>query len=53
MKNTVAVSAAEERNYGIDLLRIVAMLCVVILHAVGPGGILDAAAEGTVQYQAA
>ena len=42
-----------ERNYGIDLLRIVAMLYVVILHAVGPGGILDAAAEGTAQFKVA
>lgn len=42
-----------ERNYGIDLLRIVAMLYVVILHAVGPGGILDAAAEGSAQFKVA
>lgn len=47
------VPAAETRNYGIDLLRILAMLYVVILHAVGPGGILDAAEAGSVQYKAA
>ena len=53
MNNAAAVLPTEERNYGIDLLRIIAMLYVVILHAVGPGGILNAAAEGTWQYQVA
>ena len=43
----------ETRNYGIDLLRILAMLYVVILHAVGPGGILETAAVGSAQYQVA
>ncbi len=33
---------SKERNYGIDLLRIVAMLMVVILHILGRGGILNA-----------
>ena len=42
-----------ERNYGIDLLRILAMLYVVILHAVGPGGIIEAAAESSVHYKVA
>ncbi len=30
----------KERNYGIDLLRIISMLMVVILHVLGQGGIL-------------
>ncbi len=30
----------KERNYGIDLLRLVSMLMVVILHVLGQGGIL-------------
>lgn len=30
----------QKRNYGIDLLRIVSMLMVVILHVLGQGGIL-------------
>ena len=34
---------AKTRNYGIDLLRVVAMLYVVTLHSIGPGGILAAA----------
>ena len=29
------------RNYGIDMLRIIAMLGVVVLHVLGHGGILD------------
>ena len=31
----------KERNYGIDLLRIVSMFMVVVLHVLGHGGILD------------
>lgn len=30
----------KERNYGIDLLRLISMLMVVILHVLGQGGIL-------------
>jgi len=30
----------QERNYGIDLLRMVAMLLVVVLHVLGQGGVL-------------
>ncbi len=32
----------DSRNYGIDLLRLVAMLMVVILHVLGHGGVLSA-----------
>ena len=32
----------KERNYGIDLLRIVSMIMVVLLHVLGAGGLLDA-----------
>lgn len=28
----------EQRNYGIDALRIVAMLYVIVLHVLGRGG---------------
>ena len=42
-----------ERNYGIDLLRLVSMLYVVILHVLGQGGVLGAVAEGSAQYQIA
>ena len=32
----------KERNYGIDLLRIISMFMVVVLHVVGHGGVLNA-----------
>lgn len=40
-----------KRNYGIDLLRVLSMLYVVIVHVVGYGGILDGAREWSRQYQ--
>ena len=39
-----------KRNYGIDLLRIVAMLFVVVLHITGVGGICGAAELGSPQF---
>ena len=39
-----------ERNYGIDLLRMVLMLMVVVLHVLGKGGILDAVRLHTPNY---
>ena len=38
------------RNYGIDLLRILAAFYVVILHSLGHGGAMKAAARGSHQY---
>lgn len=32
----------KERNYGIDLLRLVLMYMVCILHTLGQGGVLNA-----------
>jgi len=40
-----------ERNYGIDLLRIVSMSFVVILHCLGQGGILSNAIINSTQYK--
>ena len=34
-----------ERNYGIDLLKIVSMFMVVILHILGHGGVLEHALD--------
>ena len=34
----------EQRNRGVDLLRMVAMWMVVILHILNKGGVLEAAA---------
>ena len=40
----------QERNYGIDLLRMVAMFMVGILHTLGQGGVIARAYAGTAQY---
>lgn len=39
----------ESRNYGVDLLRIVSMIMIVILHVLSQGGILDATQPLSVQ----
>lgn len=41
----------KERNYGIDLLKIVLMYMICILHTLKKGGILDACTAGTWQYK--
>lgn len=40
----------KERNYGIDLLRLVLMFMVCMLHTLKQGGILNASPVGTVRY---
>lgn len=42
-----------ERNVGLDLLRLLAMVMVVILHILGQGGILDAALPGSLTWYTA
>lgn len=42
-----------ERNWGVDMLRIVAMLMVVMLHILGPGGILFEADKQSAIFSAA
>lgn len=42
--------AGTGRNYGIDVLRMGSMLLVTVLHTLGNGGVLDAAAEGSAAY---
>ena len=37
----------DQRNYGIDLLRVLSMCFVVVLHALGQGGVLAAVPDGT------
>ena len=37
-ENTVIVSS---RNYGIDLLRIISMIMVVVLHVLRHGGVIE------------
>lgn len=40
----------KERNYGIDLLRVLCMFLIVILHVLGKGGILDNATPLSSHY---
>ena len=40
----------QERNYGIDLLRMLLMYMVCLLHILGQGGILKACEVGSVRY---
>ena len=42
----------KERNYGIDLLRMVSMLLVVILHIIGQGGIYNHTGSNRLMYYA-
>lgn len=37
----MTMNSKSERNYGIDLLRIISMLAIVLLHVLGHGGVLD------------
>lgn len=41
----------DDRNYGIDLLRIIAMFFVVILHSLGHGGLLENTIINSSQYK--
>ncbi len=41
---------AQERNLGIDLLRILSMLMVCLLHVLGVGGVLSSCEPGTASY---
>lgn len=43
----------KERKYGIDLLRMILMLMVVVLHVLGKGGVLNATQIRTANYYTA
>ncbi|MDE5539382.1 MAG: acyltransferase [Bacilli bacterium] len=43
----------DKRNYGIDFLRILSMLFVVILHCLGRGGVLNTVILNSSQYKLA
>ncbi len=43
-------SRIKQRNCGIDLLRIVSMLMVVVLHIISHGGVLDACADNSFKH---
>ncbi len=40
----------EQRNYGIDALKTISMLMVVVLHLFGHGGVLDALVKDSLGY---
>ncbi len=40
---SLPLAEGRERNYGIDLLRMVSMILVAVLHVLGQGGVLSAA----------
>lgn len=42
---------SNERNYGIDLLRLVLMFMVCMLHTLGQGGILNASELGSLNFK--
>ena len=41
----------KNRNYGIDLLRIISMIFIVILHILGQGGIIENSIQFSLNYQ--
>lgn len=45
IRDAVMAPPSPNRNYGIDLLRLVSMLMVVTLHTLGHGGVLNMVAE--------
>lgn len=47
------MSNAKERNIGIELLRIIAMIAIMVLHVLGRGGVLNVAPALTKNYEAA
>ena len=50
-KTNELLSLKDERNYGIDLLRIISMFFIVILHCLGQGGILKNTIPNSTQYK--
>ena len=42
---------SDNRNYGIDILRIISMFYVVMLHCLGHGGIIYNATVNSIQYK--
>ena len=39
----------EKRNYGIDLLRVVSMLMIVVIHVLGAGGVIATCSSGLIE----
>ncbi len=49
MNQTAGTIRSSQRNYGIDLLRLVAAFYVIILHTINQGGIYEATADYSYQ----
>lgn len=49
----MARTEKNERNYGIDALKLASMLLIVLLHVLGQGGVLGACQPGSWRYHAA
>lgn len=41
---------SKQRNYGIDLLRVISMCMIIMLHFLGHGGVLNSVEDGTANY---
>ncbi|MDY3812081.1 acyltransferase family protein, partial [Eubacterium sp.] len=51
MKNTLKPAKQSNRNYGIDLLRCVAMALVVMLHTLSRSGLLNNTPTHSLKYE--
>lgn len=49
----LSYTKTNERNYGVDLLRILSMLMVVILHVLIHGGVIDGCVKFSAKYYSA
>jgi len=52
-RNDISVKIQNQRNYGIDLLRMLSMYMVCMLHTLGCGGILGGTATAPVKHSLA
>ena len=50
MNKLTAQPSLQQRHYGLDLLRIVSMLMIVMLHVIGRGGVNGAVSKGSIAY---
>lgn len=51
MDKSKILSQKSKRNYGIDLLRMIAMMMVVTLHTLSRSGLLTETARGSLKYE--
>ena len=51
MEQNKIAAPINNRNYGVDLLKIVSMFMVVVLHVLGVGGVLNGSAALSLNYE--